>query len=237
MFIPTMFDVARLTWTTEQGGHAPIIVATGGWAPVARVQGSGGRARPGQRFSRSASVWRLPRPLCGREDYRHPRARRPGDVRRRSSRHSICWSAARCSGLCGFRSCISRSRCRRRITVVSIAHPAAQDRHLAVRRLASPPARLPDRQLRRDDPNRQLPTAGCRRLRGSELDHQPCRRSVCSTSISGIDPIGWRSSLVAALIVPVAIFSNFMRVVDAHPHHLLFRRSCGARASFTTSPG
>ena len=32
IFAPTMFDVARLTWTTEQGGHAPIIVATGGWA-------------------------------------------------------------------------------------------------------------------------------------------------------------------------------------------------------------
>jgi exosortase len=28
---PTMFDVARLTWTTEQGGHAPIILATGAW--------------------------------------------------------------------------------------------------------------------------------------------------------------------------------------------------------------
>src|SRR5438045_5052544 len=30
--LPTMFDGARLTWTTEQGGHAPIIVATGAWA-------------------------------------------------------------------------------------------------------------------------------------------------------------------------------------------------------------
>lgn len=29
--IPTMYDVARLTWTTEQGGHAPIILATGLW--------------------------------------------------------------------------------------------------------------------------------------------------------------------------------------------------------------
>lgn len=32
ILLPTMFDVARLTWTTEQGGHAPIIVATGAWA-------------------------------------------------------------------------------------------------------------------------------------------------------------------------------------------------------------
>jgi exosortase len=31
LFLPTMSDVARLTWTTEQGGHAPIVVATGGW--------------------------------------------------------------------------------------------------------------------------------------------------------------------------------------------------------------
>lgn len=29
--VPTMYDVARLTWTTEQGGHAPIILATGLW--------------------------------------------------------------------------------------------------------------------------------------------------------------------------------------------------------------
>lgn len=26
-----MIDVARLTWTTEQGGHAPIILSTGAW--------------------------------------------------------------------------------------------------------------------------------------------------------------------------------------------------------------
>ena len=31
VMLPTMFDVARLTWTTEQGGHAPIILATGLW--------------------------------------------------------------------------------------------------------------------------------------------------------------------------------------------------------------
>ena len=31
LLLPTMADVARLTWTTEQGGHAPIILATGAW--------------------------------------------------------------------------------------------------------------------------------------------------------------------------------------------------------------
>jgi len=29
--LPTMIDVARLTWTTEQGGHGPIILSTGAW--------------------------------------------------------------------------------------------------------------------------------------------------------------------------------------------------------------
>lgn len=45
---PTMFDVARLTWTTEQGGHAPIIVATGAWLLYREVKNSGLRPRPGK---------------------------------------------------------------------------------------------------------------------------------------------------------------------------------------------
>jgi exosortase len=28
---PTMFDVARFNWSTEQGGHGPIVLATGLW--------------------------------------------------------------------------------------------------------------------------------------------------------------------------------------------------------------
>jgi exosortase len=47
IFVPTMFDVARLTWTTEQGGHAPIIVATGGWALWREFKIAEGRAHPG----------------------------------------------------------------------------------------------------------------------------------------------------------------------------------------------
>lgn len=47
IFLPTMFDVARLTWTTEQGGHAPIIVATGGWALWREWKAAEDRARPG----------------------------------------------------------------------------------------------------------------------------------------------------------------------------------------------
>ncbi|HWJ58987.1 MAG TPA: exosortase V [Sphingomicrobium sp.] len=45
---PTMYDVARLTWTTEQGGHAPIIVATGAWLLFRELQSTKVKARPGK---------------------------------------------------------------------------------------------------------------------------------------------------------------------------------------------
>lgn len=45
---PTMFDVARLTWTTEQGGHAPIIVATGGWLLSREIKASKLTPKPGR---------------------------------------------------------------------------------------------------------------------------------------------------------------------------------------------
>ena len=47
ILLPTMYDVARFTWTTEQGGHAPIIVATGGWLLWREYQSSRALARPG----------------------------------------------------------------------------------------------------------------------------------------------------------------------------------------------
>lgn len=47
ILLPTMYDVARLTWTTEQGGHAPIIVATGAWLLWRELQSTHARARPG----------------------------------------------------------------------------------------------------------------------------------------------------------------------------------------------
>lgn len=43
---PTMIDVARLTWTTEQGGHAPIILATGGWLLWRELKGQQLKAEP-----------------------------------------------------------------------------------------------------------------------------------------------------------------------------------------------
>jgi exosortase len=46
--LPTMFDVARLTWTTEQGGHAPIIVATGAWLLWREAKTTHARLKPGK---------------------------------------------------------------------------------------------------------------------------------------------------------------------------------------------
>ena len=47
MLLPTMIDVARLTWTTEQGGHAPIIVATGAWLLWREIKSTDARPRRG----------------------------------------------------------------------------------------------------------------------------------------------------------------------------------------------
>jgi exosortase len=47
ILLPTMYDVARLTWTSEQGGHAPIIVATGAWLLWRELKATKARARPG----------------------------------------------------------------------------------------------------------------------------------------------------------------------------------------------
>lgn len=47
ILLPTMFDVARLTWTTEQGGHAPIILATGAWLAFREFKTTPVKPRPG----------------------------------------------------------------------------------------------------------------------------------------------------------------------------------------------
>ena len=47
LLVPTMIDVARLTWTTEQGGHAPIIVATGAWLAWRELRSAKPRAELG----------------------------------------------------------------------------------------------------------------------------------------------------------------------------------------------
>jgi exosortase len=48
VLLPTMYDVARLTWTTEQGGHAPIIVATGAWLMYREFNSTRARVRLGK---------------------------------------------------------------------------------------------------------------------------------------------------------------------------------------------
>ncbi len=47
ILLPTMVDVARLTWTTEQGGHAPIIVATGAWLLWRELKSTDAKSHPG----------------------------------------------------------------------------------------------------------------------------------------------------------------------------------------------
>jgi exosortase len=47
LVLPTMLDVARYSWTTEQGGHGPIILATGGWLLWRELrQGNLAKTRP-----------------------------------------------------------------------------------------------------------------------------------------------------------------------------------------------
>lgn len=56
VLLPTMYDVARLTWTTEQGGHAPIIVATGGWLLYREFKSTQAKARPGKLWVASLAL-------------------------------------------------------------------------------------------------------------------------------------------------------------------------------------
>jgi exosortase len=45
---PTMFQVARDTWTTEQGGHGPLVLATGLWALWRELRSQKPEVRPGK---------------------------------------------------------------------------------------------------------------------------------------------------------------------------------------------
>ncbi|GAA4000729.1 exosortase V [Sphingomonas humi] len=45
--LPPMFDVARFNWTTEQGGHGPIVMATGLWLLWREYSASRHLTRPG----------------------------------------------------------------------------------------------------------------------------------------------------------------------------------------------
>jgi exosortase len=46
--LPTMAQVARETWSTEQGGHGPLVLATGIWALWRELKSSRVEHRPGR---------------------------------------------------------------------------------------------------------------------------------------------------------------------------------------------
>jgi len=45
---PTMYDVATKTWTTEQGGHGPLVFVTGLWAIWREIKGKNIVRRAGE---------------------------------------------------------------------------------------------------------------------------------------------------------------------------------------------
>ena len=48
LILPTMLDVATQTWTREQGGHGPLVLATGLWAVWRELKGKNIDRRPGR---------------------------------------------------------------------------------------------------------------------------------------------------------------------------------------------
>ena len=46
--LPTMFQVARESWSTEQGGHGPLVLATGIWAVWREIRSKQIDTRPGK---------------------------------------------------------------------------------------------------------------------------------------------------------------------------------------------
>ena len=47
LVLPTMFQVARDSWSTEQGGHGPLVLATGVWAVWRELKAKSIETRPG----------------------------------------------------------------------------------------------------------------------------------------------------------------------------------------------
>ena len=48
LVVPTMLQVARESWSTEQGGHGPLVLATGIWALWRELKGKKIETRPGK---------------------------------------------------------------------------------------------------------------------------------------------------------------------------------------------
>ena len=47
ILLPTMFEVGQFNWTTEQGGHGPIVMAIGLWLLWREVKSSSAPRKPG----------------------------------------------------------------------------------------------------------------------------------------------------------------------------------------------
>jgi exosortase len=54
--LPTMVDVARLSWSTDQGGHGPLVLATGIWLLWRELNGKKIERRPGNVLIGSALI-------------------------------------------------------------------------------------------------------------------------------------------------------------------------------------
>lgn len=50
LIAPTMFQVARDSWSTEQGGHGPLVLVTGLWALWRERRAEGVEKKPGKPF-------------------------------------------------------------------------------------------------------------------------------------------------------------------------------------------
>lgn len=48
MVLPTMFEVAKMSWSTEQGGHGPIVLVTGIWLVWRELKAARPAVRPGK---------------------------------------------------------------------------------------------------------------------------------------------------------------------------------------------
>jgi exosortase len=49
--LPTMIQVARVSWSTEQGGHGPLVLATGVWLLWREFKAGNAQRRPGDLLS------------------------------------------------------------------------------------------------------------------------------------------------------------------------------------------
>jgi exosortase len=47
LVLPTMYQVARVSWSTEQGGHGPLVLATGIWLLWRELKAAAPERRPG----------------------------------------------------------------------------------------------------------------------------------------------------------------------------------------------